>query len=455
MNPNLTCTRRTAARALFAPFAAAFAPRAGAQSCAPPAGVATPFVPLPGLSNIQRKPISALNAAEITRLRLAYKRLRDLTTSNSADPRGWMQQAMVHCWQCGGAGSGIEIHGSWTFLPWHRAYLYFHERILCKLLNDNSFRLPYWSWDVVSGRNLPTIYRPATVGATPNSLFNANRSTNASTGVAMPASIFPAASNPMNAANFAAFGGSAASGGGLENGPHGAIHMFTGRPTSPFQDMGNLSTAARDPIFFAHHCQIDRLWAEWVRRNPVAHANPTGAAFLTRAFQFFDESSVLRTIRTQQVLNTVPLGFSYPPGAALSKQSHAEWMELISDATDRKVKLPEEQRPRLTTPSPIARTRSLIVEDAKLPSVSGLYNVFAGDPAAAGADQAAAPNYLGYIGLVLGEHAHQQKSTLVLNASQEFLTRAARTDGVVLTYAEAGSTQGKKLEYAKIYLTEE
>jgi hypothetical protein len=155
------------------------------------------------------------------------------------------------------------------------------------------------------------------------------------------------------------------------------------------------------------------------------------------------------------VLNTVPLGFNYPAGAALSKQSHAEWMELISDATDRKVKLPEEHRVRLATPSPIARTRSLIVEDAKLPAVSGLYNIFAGDPPAAGADQAAAPNYLGYIGLVLGEHAHDQKSTLVLNANQEFLTRAAGTDGVVLTYAEAGSTQGNKLEYANIYLTEE
>jgi len=449
MNPYTRFTRRAFASSLLGSFAV----RLQGQSCAPPAGNATPFVPITGLANIQRKPISALTAAEVTRLRLAYQRLRALTVSNPADPRGWMQQANVHCWQCG--GSGTDIHGSWTFLPWHRAYLYFHERILCKLLNDNSFRLPYWSWDVPAGRNLPAIYRPATAGAVANSLFNANRSNDASTGVNMPASIFPSQTNPMNAGNFAAFGGTLGSGGGLEFGPHGAIHMFTGRPTPPFHDMGNLSMAAKDPIFYAHHCQIDRLWAEWVRRNPVAHANPTSAAFLTRSFRFFDENSQLKVIRTQQVLNTVPLGFSYPPGAALSKQSHADWMELISDATDRKVKLPEEQRQRLTVQSPVARIRSVIVEDAKMPAVSGLYNIFAGDPPAAGADQAAAPNYLGYMGVTLGEHAHEQKSTLVLNANKEFLARAAGNDGTVLTYAEAGSTQGNKLEYANIYLTEE
>ncbi|PYT04032.1 MAG: hypothetical protein DMF60_16560, partial [Acidobacteria bacterium] len=233
--------------------------------------------------------MSTLTPAEVTRLRLAYKRMRDLDTSDPADPRGHMQQANVHCWQCNG-GSGFDVHGSWTFLPWHRCYLYFHERILCKLLNDNSFRLPFWDWDTVPGRKVPPIFRPAMVGATPNSLFDANRSTAAAGGSAMPANIFPVNNNPMNAANFAAFGGTSGSGGGLEFGPHGAIHVWTGRPFPPGTDMGILSTAARDPIFFAHHCSIDHLWAEWNRRNPVAHANPTAAAFLTRSFLFFDEN---------------------------------------------------------------------------------------------------------------------------------------------------------------------
>jgi len=27
--------------------------------------------------------------------------------------------------------------------------------------------------------------------------------------------------------------------------------------------MGNLGFAARDPIFFAHHSNIDKLWSNW------------------------------------------------------------------------------------------------------------------------------------------------------------------------------------------------
>ena len=56
----------------------------------------------------------------------------------------------MHCWYCSGAAdslNGMEIHGSWWFLAWHRAYLYFHERILGALIGDPTFALPYWDWD--------------------------------------------------------------------------------------------------------------------------------------------------------------------------------------------------------------------------------------------------------------------------------------------------------------------
>ena len=160
------------------------------EDCAPPTGTPVDFV-IPKLPNVIRKSVAELTTTEVARLRLAYQKLRDLTTSDPSDPRGWLQQAHVHCWNCGGSGS--DIHGSWTFFPWHRAYLYFHERILCKLLNDNSFRLPYWSWDDSNYRNLPAIYRPAKVGSAGNSLYDASRSSPAVAGSSMPNSIFPAA----------------------------------------------------------------------------------------------------------------------------------------------------------------------------------------------------------------------------------------------------------------------
>ena len=445
MNP---FSRRTLGSMLLAPAAAWLTPRLSAQGCAPPpGGQPVNFTHVAGLQNVTRKAISTLTPAEVTRLRLAYSRLRDLNTSDAADPRGHMQQANVHCWQCG--GSGMDIHQSWSFLPWHRCYLYFHERILCKLLNDNSFRLPFWDWDTVAGRSLPAVYRPATVGPTPNSIFDAKRSAAASGGSPMPGAIFPAASNPMNAANFAAFGGSAGSGGGLENGPHGAIHVWTGGSG----DMGSLATAARDPVFFAHHCQIDRLWSEWVRRNPVAHANPTAAAFLSRSFLFFDENKKWTRIKISDVVTTPSLGYSYLPGAAMAKPAPATWIELTVDTSSGAIKFPADFNANPPA-NALVRKRALIVEDAVLPNQTGIYNIFLGDPPATGADQAVAPNYVGYMGIILGEHVHEGKSTLVLNANQQFMQQAAGP-GAVLTFAEAGTTQATKLTFTNVYLTEE
>jgi hypothetical protein len=359
-----------------------------------------------------------------------------------------MQQANVHCWLCG--GGPVEVHQSWRFLPWHRMYLYFHERILCKLLNDNSFRLPFWDWDVNLGRTLPPIYRPATVGAVPNSIFDSNRSPTASGGGSIPAATF--VPNPMNAANFTAFGGTAASGGGLENGPHGRIHVWAGNPTTGL-DMGRLDTAARDPVFYAHHCEIDHLWFEWNRRNPVGHANPTAPAFLSQSFFFFDENKKWTRIKISDVLNPRPLGYDYLPGAGLSKSTIPRITELTHDPSSGLVKMPEEDKPEFA-PTGLVTSRELVVEDAILPNKTGLYNVFIDNPPPASGDQAAAPNYLGYIGLIVGEHAHERKSALRLNVTNLLLQRIMGS-GAVLTYAESGSTQGTKLSYSNVYISED
>lgn len=79
----INLSRRDFARAMLATSAGAIVPGLRAQSCAPPAGVAQAFAFIP-LANVQRKAITVLHAAETTRLRLAYTRLRNLTTSNPA-----------------------------------------------------------------------------------------------------------------------------------------------------------------------------------------------------------------------------------------------------------------------------------------------------------------------------------------------------------------------------------
>jgi hypothetical protein len=61
--------------------------------------------------------------------------------------------------------------------------------------------------------------------------------------------------------DFATFPGTARSGGACESNPHDPIHDDIGLHTSPFHDMAHLGYAAHDPIFFAHHCNIDKIWA--------------------------------------------------------------------------------------------------------------------------------------------------------------------------------------------------
>src|SRR5271166_4048229 len=125
------------------------------------------------------------------KLRLAYKRLRALTDSSPNDPRGWFRQANVHCWYCGGEGSGTgvgpEVHGSWRFLPWHRMYLYFHERILGELVGDKTLTLPFWDWDAPGHDRLPPIYADPGTRDDPNPLFDQNRG--ATAGDRIPAGI--------------------------------------------------------------------------------------------------------------------------------------------------------------------------------------------------------------------------------------------------------------------------
>ena len=62
----------------------------------------------------------------------------------------------------------------------------------------------------------------------------------------------------------------------IEGNPHGHVHDMVGG------DMGEVPTAAADPIFWVHHCHIDRLWAAWInagagRRSRVLGERGYGA----------------------------------------------------------------------------------------------------------------------------------------------------------------------------------
>jgi len=266
-------------------------PAAG-QMCAPPGPPGTPRVWRRDCRPIRpRRPASTLTTAETQKLRDAYMAMRALDTSDPNDPRGFARQAEVHCWNC---GHGTQVHGSWRFFAWHRAYLYFHEQILGALVNDAEFRLPYWDWDNAAHRRIPPAY--TNPGNNSNSLWNPSR-------VLGPTQDVPdedvgelVMNGVMTLGTFAEFGGTAALPGSPEGIPHGAVHIDVGG------DMGFFDSAANDPVFYAHHSNVDKLWSDW-NRSDVNHTNPSDPAFRDLMFTFYDANKQWVSIKASQVLD--------------------------------------------------------------------------------------------------------------------------------------------------------
>jgi polyphenol oxidase len=279
------------------------------RDCTPP-GVkgktAVAFAPKSSLPVRTRKSAFELSKQEADRLKTAYAALRKLTVQHPDDPRGWLRQGHVHCWYCGGGINGRaapDIHGSLLFLPWHRAFLYFHERILCKLINDDTFALPYWDWDSQGRQVFPSVYGDPKS----NPLYDVLRS--ARPGSHIPAGVVGARvmSLTMNAPTNNLFMGSQnESSGAIENQPHGPVHVWTGDTAmrDSRNDMGVLTTAAQDPVFFSHHGNIDRLWSVWLGLSPH-HKNFPDQAWLSHGWEFYDENSVWTRIAISDVIDPV------------------------------------------------------------------------------------------------------------------------------------------------------
>lgn len=183
------------------------------------------------------------------------------------------------------------------FLPWHRAYLWWLEQALQDLVPGSA--LPYWDWTVVA--QVPDAYAIPEIGGQPNPLIATtmyvptaqpplDRFTQRAPG-ATPGARLPTAAeidSLLSDTDWASFSDR------LED-FHDGVHVWVGG------DMLDVSTAAFDPIFFAHHCQIDRLWYLW----QVANGNGGFPA------ELLDEPLVPFGKTCSDVLNVQALGYEY------------------------------------------------------------------------------------------------------------------------------------------------
>ncbi|KAJ8531630.1 hypothetical protein K7X08_034124 [Anisodus acutangulus] len=162
-------------------------------------------------------------------------------------------------------------------------YLYF-ERILGSLIGDDTFGLPFWNYDSKVGMQMPSLYNIVN-----SPLYDPNRNQNhfppnvidlGFTTIDLNASREQKINNNLtmmyrqmltNAPCPQLFFGNPIRGeqpirgmGTIENIPHNVVHRWVGNPKNTFREnMDTFYSAARDPIFYAHHANIDRMWTVW------------------------------------------------------------------------------------------------------------------------------------------------------------------------------------------------
>ncbi|KAF3336412.1 polyphenol oxidase [Carex littledalei] len=211
----------------------------------------------------------------------AVRKMKELDKDH---PWNFYQQALIHCAYCNGAYDQVgykdvplQVHYSWNFLPWHRYYLHFFERILGRLIDDDTFTLPFWNFDVKEGMSVPEIFT-----SDPTSpLYNANS-------LQLPGLFME---DPLRAGEPYLNKGA----GGLES-IHSGIHQFVGPLGGDHTDMGNFATTAKDCVFYSLHANVDRLWHLYrnFRGNRVEFNEPD---WLESSYIFYDENE--RVVRVK------------------------------------------------------------------------------------------------------------------------------------------------------------
>jgi tyrosinase len=207
---------------------------------------------------------------DLDTLRRGVAAMKKLIATNPNDPRGWILQAYLH-------GNCTRFtfcqHNNWYFPAWHRVYLYYFEQLIQHFGNDPGFALPYWDWsrtwsvpasfygdgnplnDDISIRSSCSRAPTAGRGRSQTERFS-QRDLDTYVG---PTVIGRIQSNP----DYASYGGASRGRGALEATPHNFVHGWVGgaKSSNMVQTFSPL-----DPIFWLHHCNIDRLYSDWLGR---------------------------------------------------------------------------------------------------------------------------------------------------------------------------------------------
>ncbi len=231
---------------------------------------------------------------------------------------------------------GGYAHQGPAFLPWHREFLRRFELDLQSV--DASVTLPYWDW-TVDNSQLSAIWGTDFLGgngrvtdsqvmtgpfafATGNwtltvltdgetdpflkRQFGLNApALPSSTDVGAALSALPYDVAPWNITSASGFRNTLE---GWISGPqlHNLVHVWVGGTMS-------LMTSPNDPVFFLHHCFVDKIWTDWQAANPTEGYQPAAGALtghnLSDAMQPW--KSLGQNVRPIDVLDHKALGYVY------------------------------------------------------------------------------------------------------------------------------------------------
>ena len=229
-------------------------------------------------------------------------------------------------------------HSGPVFCPWHRFMLRQLELNIQRVLNDNTFGLPYWDWakdgqlspaaqktaaiwraNAFGGQGSPVANGPFTLAQWRvrvesdfnNNLVQVNHGLNRQFGVngapTLPKKADTAAALAIgnydtalwNRSSVASFRNNVE--GWSPFGLHNRVHVWVGGDMLP-------STSPNDPIFYMNHCNVDRIWEAWMLTpgHGRVYAPPQTAPAALKGHRLNDTltSLISGTTTPAQVLNS-------------------------------------------------------------------------------------------------------------------------------------------------------
>lgn len=243
---------------------------AGMALSALPAALAQAAQTPAGTVRTRRNVTEAASQADLEALRSGVGEMKKLIDTQPTDPRGWVLQSFIH-------GDCTQFtfcqHGNWYFAPWHRVYLYYFEKLIAHYSGKADFALPYWDWSNTHGVPASFYGDGNALNDTISISGQCSGAPSAGRGRTVDDAFTPAELNTyvgtevvsriVSNPDYASFGGAQNGGGELEQTPHNFVHRWVGgvKQSNMVQTFSPL-----DPIFWLHHCNVDRLYSNWLSR---------------------------------------------------------------------------------------------------------------------------------------------------------------------------------------------